>query len=81
MSWRKWETFSLGNTRILRSFEFSGVFCPYELVNEVKSQMNKRKSNNPELPAGCLRIFTIVWSGGFILGGLLFFGHWLYAVR
>ena len=72
MSWRKWETFSLGNTRILRSFEFSGVFCPYELVNEVKSQMNKQKSNNPELPAGCLRIFTIVWSGGFILGGLLF---------
>ena len=34
--------------------------------------MNKRKSNRVEPSGGCSRIFTIVWSGGFILGGLLF---------
>ena len=34
--------------------------------------MNKRKSNHPEPSGGCRRIFTFFWSGGFILGGLLF---------
>tara|TARA_B110000495_G_C23035316_1_gene618086 strand:- start:2719 stop:3693 length:975 start_codon:yes stop_codon:yes gene_type:complete len=37
-----------------------------------KRKSNKRKFNNPELPSGCGRIFTLIWSGGFILIGLLF---------
>jgi hypothetical protein len=34
--------------------------------------MNKRKSTHPEPSGGCIRIFIVFWSGGFIIGGLVF---------
>ena len=42
--------------------------------------MNRRKANNGELPRGCHHAFTFVWSGSFLLAGLILLtiGFWQF---